>query len=486
MVVYKPKGSTGAIQSPPVVNKGATITVMPPVSDAPKVGLGTGKVMTQIGGNTFNNPVTGKTQPKPNFQGLPTSGSTGSNAIGKVGKLPSAFPGGIPGTPGAKPAPAPGQGQDPFGGITDYANKEADAMYKRQEALLQQQRDQALADLQKAYADAVANGQISIRDAQAAFDAQKGQIDQQAYLDSQASALAATDRGIGNSQQMAGMIASDNAREMNLHNSNMTERDKRVADITDRINAITKQKDLDLANVNNQYNAGLVAARSGVDADRFGKLFDFNKDNYFMDKQQKFDLEKLSVQQKYTLEQMATAQGYDLAKMDKAQVYDLAKMAQQYGYDMGLQNDAQKHDYGMETGRRTWESSEAAKDRSWKDADREDTQSYEEYMWGKDAALQRALASMRASSGGGGSSSGGSSGTGGVNSVKSAYQEYNKSKTSTPTDAYYKSVTDLYNFPIGTSQEYIDNFNKKYTPAPMQNGLLRNNWERATAMFGRK
>ena len=224
---------------------------------------------------------------------------------------------------------------------------QSESMYKNQEALLQQQRNQQTTDLNKAYTDALSQSQIATRDAENAFNDNKSAIEKQAYLDSESTKLAASNRGIGNSQQMLGMMASDQSRTNGLINQNMSERDRRIADITDRINAITKQRDLDLANVNNQYNLGLQGARSKADEMRFGKMFDFNSQDYFMGKQQDFEMDKMSKQQEYELEQMAQSFGYDMKKMSQEQIYQLARMAQQYKNELGLQDNAQAHDRDM-------------------------------------------------------------------------------------------------------------------------------------------
>jgi hypothetical protein len=270
--------------------------------------------------------------------------------------------------------------------IEGMLRNQSDSFLKEQESQFAQQRDQQLASLQKAYADAVANGEMSVREAEEAFKTQSGEIEKQAYLDSEASKLNAEGRGIGNSQQFMGMMASDNAREMGLHNSNQGARDKRVADIRDRIKAITTQRDLDLANVNNQFANQMSGARAQAqgnlmqgltslfsddlasqrdylnnsrlqtDAQKHQKAMQDDSqlfDKVMQDDMQLHDKDIEKLRHNYTLEVMAKEFGYDIKKMDRQQIQDLAKMAKQHGYDMIMQNDAQ-----------SFESSESAKQRA--------------------------------------------------------------------------------------------------------------------------
>lgn len=253
--------------------------------------------------------------------------------------------------------------------LAGFLTQGANAQYSGAQAQLGQARDSQISELQKAYADAVASGEMSIREAEALFQENKGNIERQAYSDSERTALMAEDRGIANSQQMMGMVAGDNARTNSLINQNMTERDKRIADVKDRINALTKQKDLDIANANSTYNYSLANSRSQMASNLTNQMFQMGYDDYnkrsdqrfqlgqmdlqnqyamqqmaeqfgFQEKmagvQHGYDLEKMGVQQKYSLEQMAQAYGYDLSKMSVQQQYQLAQMAQQHGYNVDM------------------------------------------------------------------------------------------------------------------------------------------------------
>jgi hypothetical protein len=268
-------------------------------------------------------------------------------------------------------APTPQQQIDnKMGAIEKLLKGGSDSYYKNQEGALQSQRDAQMNELKKAYENAVSEGKISIDEAKSQFDKAVGElnkqydsskgtvmeqyedtnetINEQAYNDSKRTEAVAQDRGIQNSAQMLGMEASDNARTndyltQNAESKNSaitgltqqrdgqlseytSERDSRINSIKDRINAITKQKDLDLANVNNQYNAGLTQARGQADMMYNQALADLKAG----------DLNAFRQQQ------------YALAQIDRQQAFDLEKMAKQYDYGKMMQDDQQSFQQGMQ------------------------------------------------------------------------------------------------------------------------------------------
>lgn len=252
--------------------------------------------------------------------------------------------------------------------------KGADASMQSQTALLGQARDAQILEIQKALEDAVAEGKISVREAEEQFEANKGEIEKQAYQDNERTELVSQDRGIQNSAQSIGLMQGDNARKNGLINTNMTTRDKRVSEISDRIANITNKSKLDTANANANYGYGVANAQGQVNSQMAQNQFTMNMEDYKMDREQQygldqaglaqkyqqasmaqqqgyteknmqtaqnFDLAKMSKQQTYQLEQMAKSFGYDLSKMSVAQQYQLANMATSFGYDMSMQNDSQ-------------------------------------------------------------------------------------------------------------------------------------------------
>ena len=209
--------------------------------------------------------------------------------------------------------------------------------YQGQMAQLSSARDSQLKELQSAYADAISEGKGSIRDANSSYESQKGEIQQQAYLDAEQTALYGNDMGIQNSQQMAGLMAGDNARKNTMLNSNMTERDKRIAEINDRLDSIKTKRDLDIANVNSQYDSGLLQARSQAGQMYSNNLFGLYQDDYAANRNQQNALQQMDYQNKLAIEQMGKQQEFNLQTLAKTFDYDLQKMQVQYGYSSSLQ-----------------------------------------------------------------------------------------------------------------------------------------------------
>lgn len=209
--------------------------------------------------------------------------------------------------------------------------------YQGQAAQLASSRDSQLKELQSAYADAISAGNGDIRTANSDYEAQGNAINNQAYLDAEQTALYGNDMGIQNSQQMMGLMAGDNARKNSLINQNMTERDKRIADINDRLTAIKTKRDLDIANTKSQYDSGLLQARSQAGQMYGNNMFGLLQDDYSANRTQQNALRQMDYQNKITLGQMDKQQSYSLEALAKNFDYDLQKMQAQYGYSSSLQ-----------------------------------------------------------------------------------------------------------------------------------------------------
>jgi hypothetical protein len=76
-----------------------------------------------------------------------------------------------------------------IGNMQNQARSMADSYLANQKATLGQALQNQIAELSKAYTDAIAEGKISVRDAQDNFTSQKAALEKQAYLDSQKTAL---------------------------------------------------------------------------------------------------------------------------------------------------------------------------------------------------------------------------------------------------------------------------------------------------------
>ena len=273
--------------------------------------------------------------------------------------------------------------------MAQFLTQGANMGYDGQKASLGQARDSQIAQLENNYRNAVQEGALSVKEAEAQFQAELENINKNAYLDQERSTLQAQDRGIQNSQQYMGMMATDNQRKNTLINTALSERDSRINTIKDRIKNIGLQKDSDITMANTNHDYTLAGQRAQLGQGLMGQMFGLANDDYNqrqsalgqfaqmgmqnqyqlgqMDKQQEFnlenmakqngfDLEKRSVQQRYQLEQMAKQQGYkietmgvqhgyDLSKLSTQQRYTLEQMATSQGYN--LQNMSQQQVYQL-------------------------------------------------------------------------------------------------------------------------------------------
>ena len=201
--------------------------------------------------------------------------------------------------------------------ILDFYKQASDDFLNSQLANLQAQVQQQLTELEQAYSTAISEGQISVRDAQRDFEAQKAEIENKAYQQAEATKGYGSQMGIANSQQMIGLQQNDNSRVNSLNNANASDRDNRVADIKDRINALTLNKNLATTNAQNQYQIGVQGATAQASQMYNQSAGGFMEKNYMADKQFGQELQLAELGQKYKLEGMSQQQVYDLDKMDK-------------------------------------------------------------------------------------------------------------------------------------------------------------------------
>lgn len=227
------------------------------------------------------------------------------------------------------------------GHLQNQWQQQADAMYQQQASQIEASRQNQINAIERAYQQAVADGELSQAEAQRQFEANREAIMESSYRDSQLTNLNASNLGISNSQQMLGLQAGDNARRNRNETTAQTARDTRINEIKTRISQISNQKNLDTANINAQADQALIGARAGVDSQLFGQMADFNAGNYQIGQQQSWQEHMAQQQHNWTLEQMAEAHGYDLSKMTQQQRYALEQMAIQQGYtqdNMNLQH----------------------------------------------------------------------------------------------------------------------------------------------------
>lgn len=274
-------------------------------------------------------------------------------------------------------------GFDQSGAMEDLLsmNKQmADANFQAQKAQLDAMLEQQLTDLKKSYDQAVADGEISVREAESQFEEQKKQIEQQAYQDAERTGLYSQEMGIQNSQQSIGLMQGDNARKNSMVNQNMTERDKRVSDIQTRLNNIKLQKNLDMTNATAQHGIGLLGAKAQSNQQMAQNAFGLMSNDYQANRDQGFtrdnmafgnqlemgkmefgnqlDRGNMEIQQGYNqinmqtqfqnalasathdstlaIDRMNVQHGFDLEKMTKSLQDDLTKMSKQFGYSSSL------------------------------------------------------------------------------------------------------------------------------------------------------
>lgn len=142
------------------------------------------------------------------------------------------------------------------------ATKSSNAYYTGAEAGFAKTRDDAIAEITKNYNQAVADGKISIQDARDAFAESVKQFDKQYYNDSQLTNTTSFARGLGNSQQMAGLMLGDASRRNTNVNDSASERDKQINALNTRIAALTSQKNADVLLENKDYNYNITQARA--------------------------------------------------------------------------------------------------------------------------------------------------------------------------------------------------------------------------------
>ena len=169
--------------------------------------------------------------------------------------------------------------------IESFYRDSADSHYESQRAQLDSALQEQLQNLEMAYQEAVQNGEMSVRDAQRDFEAQKKEIEQSAYQQSQATKAYGNQMGIGHSQQMVGLQQGDSARVNEINNANATGRDQRIADIKSRLNMIKNQKNIQETGAKAQHGYALAGARSQSDQMYNQSMGAFAQQDYFNQQQ---------------------------------------------------------------------------------------------------------------------------------------------------------------------------------------------------------
>lgn len=208
------------------------------------------------------------------------------------------------------------------------------AFIEEQTAAIEEAKNQKIMELQQALNTAVADGEISVNDAKADFNAKKKEIEKQAYLQSENIKVNAEERGIGNSQQLLGLEQGNANNTMNLNNANMTARDKTISDIKTRLSALKTNMNLSIADANSDAALQIKGAEATANLNYSNNMFDLNKIQYTTDLEKKSAMEQAVQQSKLRIQEMIEGGKIDAAQAEIDFANDMKKIATQHGYSL--------------------------------------------------------------------------------------------------------------------------------------------------------
>lgn len=249
---------------------------------------------------------------------------------------------------GAPPAAEPyqyepfdqGQGMDQ---LSQYLQQFTDGHLQQQQAALESHKHATIAELRSQYEAAIAEGKISVRDAEAQFQEQVKEIEQHAYHSAQRTALHGHEMGLQNSQQMAAMMQGDQARTRGLHSENMSERDQRINNIRDRMEAIRQQKVIGVDKAKADYRTGLMGAEAEASMMYGQGMFDLKRDDLSAQRDQHHAMQQLGAQDHYQRGQMELQDHHTRGQMGLQHEFSLAEMAEQHGFDLNILGEQHAH-----------------------------------------------------------------------------------------------------------------------------------------------
>ncbi len=233
--------------------------------------------------------------------------------------------------------------------LEEFLRTFTEGYVKTQDAQLSAHRDAELAAIAGRLEQAVAEGKISVRDAERQYEEGKKALEQEAYQDAERQQHRGHAMGLQNSQQMQGMMAGADARKNTMINENMTTRDRRINEITDRLNAIKAEKAIkaDLAHAN--YRTGMIGAE-GQAQQMYGEgMFGMMQDEHSAQRGHELTLQQLDHTHGLNLERDVKQSTLRLQELDhnheltKERIdieFDnmLKQMAEQFGYSKELEN----------------------------------------------------------------------------------------------------------------------------------------------------
>lgn len=218
-----------------------------------------------------------------------------------------------------------------------------EAYVQQQLAMLTKNRDREIAELEKVYEEQVAEGKISVREAEMQFNEQKKLIEEQYYLNSQKTSLYLQEMGIQNSQQAVGLMQGDDARKGELTQAAQSDYQKRIANVRDRVNVILRQKDLDIARANSDFDTGVLGAYGAAKLNTGNQLFDL----YQSERQNAIARQEAEITRQHQFEMAMYQHQLQLEQMVKAGEISMEQAAVEFerqkqllqikfGYDVSL------------------------------------------------------------------------------------------------------------------------------------------------------
>lgn len=235
--------------------------------------------------------------------------------------------------------------------MSSYVQQEKDAYIQQQKGLLGAERDRQIAELEQLYERQVAEGRISIRQAETELEQQKKDIEKDYYQATQKTDLYANQMGIQNSQQTIGLKQGDQYRKGQLNAEATSAYSRRVADIRDRINGLMREKDIGVANVNAQYNAGVLSATGTASMNASNQMFGLKQTEYQNEYEKQQSIDMALMQSKLRIDEMIKSGEISEQQASIAFEREKERLAIQYGYDVSMMNmsRASVADDGYET-----------------------------------------------------------------------------------------------------------------------------------------
>jgi hypothetical protein len=209
---------------------------------------------------------------------------------------------------------------------------------------LQNNYKNELAQLELAFSEAINSGAMSVREAEMDFAKQKEAILQRSYQDSERSALYGQEMGIQNSQQMMGMMASDNQRTNSMMNENVMSRDTRIANLKDKLNSLGHEKNVRSGMLLSNLNAGTAKLAGDAMFNRANTEMGLKNDEWKRLESQKYQTSERLGGQEFQKDIQKTQFSNDLHKMAVENGYNVEGMRMQFDNQVKLEGIRMSND----------------------------------------------------------------------------------------------------------------------------------------------